>query len=114
MIIAGDFISFSPWEIYGAILLMSVPAQIIAIPVLFITFQNQKVWLWSTVLFWILVLPLLLFFITEWLAPNIQSAAYRYTLPEQILKFYLPFYGIPPLLAGFLWMIKNKRSVRPD
>lgn len=112
MFIAGDFITFSPWEIYGAILLMSVPAQIIAIPVLFKTFQNQKRWLWSTVLFWLLVLPVLLIFMTEWLAPNINSAAYRYTLLEQILKFYLPFYGIPPLMAGLLWIIKNRRSVR--
>jgi hypothetical protein len=114
MIIAGDFITFSPWEIYGAILLMSIPAQIIAIPILFRTFQNQKIWLWSTVLFWVFVLPVFLFFITEWLAPNIQSAAYRYTLPEQILKFYLPFYGTPPLLASLFWIIKNRPSAQSD
>lgn len=114
MIIAGNFITFSPWEIYRAILLMSIPAQIIAIPILFKTFQDQKTGLWGTVLFWMLVLPILLFFMTEWLGPNIHSAAYRYTIVEQVLKFYLPFYGTPPVLAGFLWMIKNKRSNRPD
>lgn len=114
MIVAGNFITFSPFEIYGVIVFMSIPAQIIAIPLLFKTFQNQKIWRWITVLFWILVLPVLLFFMTEWLAPNIHSAAYRYTLTEQILKFYLPFYGIPPLLAALLWMIKNKQLVQSD
>jgi len=108
MIIAGDFISFNPWELYGAILLMSIPAQLIAIPILFKTFQNRKIWLWVTFFVWIFILPVLLMFLTDWLAPGIHSATYNFSLFEQILKLYLPFYGIPPLLAGLLWLINRK------
>jgi hypothetical protein len=110
LLIAGDFIRISFFEVYVVLLLYSIPGILFSLPFLFKAFDDRKKMLVLSVLFWIFVLPVLVFLFTAVIAPDIYGRSHAYSAWQHVLFIWIPRVFFPPLLAGALWY-RRKKSV---
>jgi hypothetical protein len=107
-VIAGDFIRFTPGEIYGVALIISLPGIILSVPVLWSRFKSKRAVFIALMLVWILLMPWIVLIVLNGIEPGTLARSHAYSTIGYYIRIFLPGILMLPALAWLVTLMGKK------
>ncbi|TVQ14673.1 MAG: hypothetical protein EA364_04030 [Balneolaceae bacterium] len=107
-VIAGDFIRFTPGEIYAVALIISLPGIILSVPVLWSRMKRNRAVFVTLMLVWILLMPWIVLIVVNGIEPGILARSHAYSTIGYYSRVFLPGILMLPALAWLISLMRKK------